>query len=62
MVQPSIILQNELYALKYPNKTSFRFDGFQGLGNKERLISHIVDSALKADGTELVKGSIKYTP
>ena len=62
MVQPSLILQTALYALKYPNKTSFCFEGFHGLGDKERLISHIVESALKSDGTELVKGSIKYTP
>ena len=62
MVPLSLILQHELYALKYPNKTSFCFEGFHGLGDKDRLISHIVESALKSDGTELVKGSIKYTP
>ena len=61
-VPPSLILQTALYALKYPKKTSFCFEGFHGIGDQERLTSHIVDSALKSDGTELFTGINNHLP
>ena len=63
MAEPSqllkVILSEEL---KYPNGASFCFEGFQGVKDKDRLVSHIIDSAKKVDGTQLVPGRYNNTP
>ena len=63
MAEPSqllkVILSEEL---KYPKGASFCFDGFHGVNDKDRLVSHIIDSAKKIDGTQLVPGRYNKTP
>ena len=63
MAEPSqlfkVILSEEL---KYPKGASFCFDGFNGVNDKDRLVSHIIDSAKKEDGTQLVPGRYNNTP
>ena len=63
MAEPSeqfkVILSDEL---KYPKGASFCFDGFNGVNDKDRLVSHIIDSAKKDDGTQLVPGRYLNTP
>ena len=48
--------------LNYPKAASFCFDGFHGVNDKDRLVSHIIDSAKKVDGTQLVPGRYNNTP
>ena len=63
MAKPSeqfkVILSDEL---KYPKGASFCFDGFYGVNDKDRLVSHIIDSAKKEDGTQLIPGRYNNTP
>ena len=63
MAKPSeqfkVILSDEL---KYPKGASFCFDGFKGVDDKKRLVSHIIDSAKKEDGTQLVPARYLNTP
>jgi len=63
MAEPSqlfnVILSDEL---KYPKGASFCFDGFYGVNDKDQLVSHIIDSAKKEDGTQLVPGRYNNTP
>ena len=48
--------------LKYPKGASFCFEGFHGLDDKDRLVSHIIDCAKKIDGTQLVQGRYNKNP
>ena len=63
MAEPSevfkLILSDQL---KYPKGASFCFDGFKSVNDKDRLVSHIIDSAKKVDGTQLVPGRYNNTP
>ena len=63
MAEPSqllkVILSEEL---NYPKGASFCFDGFHGVNDKDRLVSHIIDSAKNVDGTQLVPGRYNNTP
>ena len=63
MAKPSVILEQVLAnGLKYPKGASFFFEGFNGLDDKDRLVSHIIDSAQQVDGTQLVPGRLNKTP
>ena len=50
------------HELKYPKGASFCFEGFHGIDDKDRLVSHIIDCAKKIDGTQLVQGHYNKTP
>ena len=63
MTKPS--LQFEvilLHELKYPKGSSFCFEGFNGVDDQHRLVSHIIDYAKKIDSTQLVPGCYNKTP
>ena len=63
MDKPSVILEQVLsHGLKYPKWASFCFERFNGLGDKDRLVSHIIDSAQKVNGTQLVPGHLDKNP
>ena len=63
MAEPSVILEQVLsHGLKYPKGASFCFEGYTGVDDKDRLVSHIIDSAKKVDGTQLVPGRYNKTP
>ena len=63
MAPPSSHFETILsHELKYPKGASFCFDGFNGLDDKDRLVSHIIDCAKKIDGTQLVQGRYNKTP
>ena len=63
MAEPSVILEQVLsHGLKYPKGASFCLEGFNGLNDIDQLVSHIIDSAKKVDGTQLVPGRYNKTP
>lgn len=63
MAKPSIILEQVLsHGLKYPKGTSFFFEGFNGVDDKDQLVSHIIDSTQKVDGNQLVPVRLNQNP
>ena len=58
-LQFEVILSHEL---KYPKGASFFFEGFNGVEDQHRLVSHIIDWAKKIDVTQLVSGYYNKTP
>ena len=63
MAKLSVILKQVLsHGLEYPKGASFFFEGFNDLDEKDRLVSHIIDSAQKVDGTQLFHGRLNKIP
>ena len=57
MAKPPEVLKVILIKeLKYPPGASFCFDGYNGVDDQNRLVSHIIDTDVINNGSVLEKG------
>ena len=57
LTTPSIAVKTVLEAtLGYPKGASFKFDGYNGVEDYDRLKGYLIDKASSSDGTQLVLG------
>ena len=55
--EPSILTKSIMESnLGYPKGCSFRFEGFNGVKDYDRLKDFLIDSACNTDGTRLIVG------